>query len=361
MRKIFVGTLFVFLNFHINLPSSTIGLIPSFIGYYLMLVGLAELTGFSRRFSKIRPVVMIALVYSAIIYVIDLVGASLIASQLQTAALAVVSTALSLFISYNIIMGIKDIEIASGHNLESGPLYAAWWLCAVFLIIGYAVFLVPLLAIFLLVIVFILAMFFLFKFSKTAHLFYAQNFVVIDEPMVMGKRNMILLSAALIIGCAGALVYGRHITIYRTASPCGQLQISYHRGLRTLTRTSNLSHIRGFDQQVYAPVFLWSPCGNYLAINSTDYWNRNNRRAEIINLVGTSFIAPDKHFIQERHEESQTPSFIVHDTIEIEKWLDSENLLFNFSWPYDSYMYMSGWFIWHFPSWTITKLVVSHP
>ena len=118
-------------------------MIPGLIGYCIILAGLTELTGFSRRFVRTRPVVMAALVYSAIIYVLDLVGASLVATQPRTLALGLVSAAFAIYISHSIIAGVKDIETASGLNLETAPLYTAWGLWAAFSLAAYVTVLFP--------------------------------------------------------------------------------------------------------------------------------------------------------------------------------------------------------------------------
>ena len=52
MNNIFIGFIFVFLDFNLDLGSSRIGLIPDFIGYVLIYQGLKELSGQSRRFSN---------------------------------------------------------------------------------------------------------------------------------------------------------------------------------------------------------------------------------------------------------------------------------------------------------------------
>ena len=364
MSKIFAGMLFIFLNFDINLPTSTIGLIPSFIGYFFMLKGLTELSGFSRRFTAIRPTVMIMLVYSVIIYVINLLGAPLVDNEPRTIVLGLVSTILSLFISYNIVMGVNDIESTSGQDLASVPLYDAWKLLAVFSFIPYAVFFIPVLAVISIIIGFIVAIYYLYTFRNTSNLFYAQSFEMTEDPRPAGKGSMIVLLLAVILGCAGAFIYSRHIVVYRTSSPCGNLQVSFNRASGMLSQTGvHRSTTMRQQRQVYNPVFMWSPCGRYLALNYSDYWNRHDRRAVIINLAGTWHITKDRMFIHNRYEETRTPVFVVYERVEIVEWLDSENLLFNFSWPYDSTsgISMYGWFTWHFPTWTITELVIQSP
>lgn len=55
MNNIFYGMLFVFLDLDLNFGDSKVGLIPDFIGYILIFVGLAELTAGKDRFSRTMP------------------------------------------------------------------------------------------------------------------------------------------------------------------------------------------------------------------------------------------------------------------------------------------------------------------
>ena len=371
MGKVCGGMIFLFLNFNIDLPWSVVGLIPSFVGYCLILAGLTRLTGYSRRFVKIRPVVMAALVYSAIQYVLDLTGATLLfAEDPRRIILTLVSTVFSLLVSYNIIMGIKDIELTCGHDLESRHLYYAWKVWAVYSLALFVVFLLPMFTALLIIIAFIFAIYLLSKFNRTSSLFYAHNLAARVGPRPASAGVMILLFVALVIGCTGAIVYGRRVIMYRAVSSCGQLQVSYHRVTGVFTYSSLLSNQAQNQRALSNPVFIWSPCGRYLAVNSDSSWGvvgRQYRQAEIICPMGIMRGITPAWEIQERYGEAQVLGSSIHDNIvEVEKWLDSENVLFNFIWshfpgPYIYYSHVYGWFIWHVPTYTITELVVTHP
>ena len=198
--------------------------------------------------------------------------------------------------------------------------------------------------------------------------------------MPISSCAIILLCTAVIIGCSSAFVYGRNVTVYRMASACGQLRVTYHRVSGVLTYSSSLSNNRPSQRHVDNPEFIWSPCGSFLAVNSDTHWG--SRHAEIIDLQGAIRMMPNKNRINDLHEETQMPASTTHNNIiVVEEWLDSENLLFTFSWPYFSaanngasdiittmhnealYMsdIMTGWFTFHFPTWTITELVITHP
>ena len=130
MGNIFIGLILVFLDFNLELGNSTIGLIPDFIGYILMLRGLGEIDGESMFFMKVRPFVTGMGIYSGILYFLDLVGASM-SLGLMTYVFAIISTTVSLYISYNIVMGVIDMEGKYSTNLNGANLKSTWMFLAV--------------------------------------------------------------------------------------------------------------------------------------------------------------------------------------------------------------------------------------
>ena len=74
MKAFFFGCLLIFLDFHLELNSVRIGLLPNFVGYYLLLRGMRELKEYSPHFSAPRGVVAALMVYSAILWGLDLLG-----------------------------------------------------------------------------------------------------------------------------------------------------------------------------------------------------------------------------------------------------------------------------------------------
>ena len=75
MKAFFFGCLLIFLDFHLELNSVRIGLLPNFLGYYLLLRGMRELKEYSPHFSAPRGVVAALMVYSAIFMGIGSFGA----------------------------------------------------------------------------------------------------------------------------------------------------------------------------------------------------------------------------------------------------------------------------------------------
>jgi hypothetical protein len=178
----------VFLNFDITIGSSKIGLIPSFIGYAYMYSGVMELSGYSNKFVKIAPIIKVMIVYTGLIYLADLLGFSAyfglsvwLASDISLEfalfgiLLGLISIIASLYISYEIIQGIKDIESVKMKNLNSDQLLSTWKLLADFTFISYVLFLIiPIAAIFI-ILTTIVSIYYLFVFNKSKNLYYEND------------------------------------------------------------------------------------------------------------------------------------------------------------------------------------------
>ena len=172
MENIFRGMLLVFFNFNLDIDSMRIGLIPTFIGYIFIANGLSELTGFSSYFSKIAPYVKGMTVYAGICYVMDLLGISSALGMPISFVLGLISTIMSLLISYSIVMGIKDIEVMRGQNLNSERLYSTWKLLAIFSLIVFLLYIIPVLAFICMIVGFFISVYYLYVFHETKTLFY---------------------------------------------------------------------------------------------------------------------------------------------------------------------------------------------
>lgn len=164
--------LFVFLDFDLKFGSSKVGLIPDFIGYILIFVGLAELTAGNDRFSRARPFAAAMAVYTGILYGMDLLGISYTLGTLIPFLLGLASTLISLYISYNIVMGVKDLEAALEQDLNSRPLYSMWIALAIFSLAIYAIILIPGLNPLCIIAGFVVGIAFIVLFNKTKNLYY---------------------------------------------------------------------------------------------------------------------------------------------------------------------------------------------
>ena len=173
MRNIFIGLLFVFLDFNLNLGSSTIGLIPDFIGYILIYQGLGEISLLSGWFAKVRPWALGMIIYTAFLYALDLFGLwSGTSMSYVGILLGLASIGVSLYISYGIVMGVKDIEASEGRRLDGERLFQIWKVMAILSAASYLLLIIPALAMVSIIASLIVGIVFLVAFSRTKNLYY---------------------------------------------------------------------------------------------------------------------------------------------------------------------------------------------
>ena len=77
MSKIFVGLLLVFLDINFTFNTTTIGLLPDFIGYFILIGGLAEMAAVNSHFGKARPFAIAMAIYTLILYILDLMPSAM--------------------------------------------------------------------------------------------------------------------------------------------------------------------------------------------------------------------------------------------------------------------------------------------
>lgn len=171
MRNIMIGFLLVFLDFNLNINASKIGLLPDFIGYIIMGKGLLEMAGDSSLFMKAKPFVSAMAVYSGILYFMDLFGMSVSLGGLSY-ILSIISVFASLYISYQIVMGVVEMEAKYNINLNAANLRSTWIIFACFNVMTPLSILVPLITLVFIIISFILAICFLISFNRSKNLYY---------------------------------------------------------------------------------------------------------------------------------------------------------------------------------------------
>lgn len=171
MKNIFIGFLLVFLNFSLDFGNSRIGLIPDFLGYMVMINGLNEMAKESMLFEKIKPYVTGMAVYSGILYILDLIGFSM-SFGIFSYGLAFISTVISLYISYNIVMGVLDTESKHSKPLNGDRLKSTWTLLAVVNIMTYVFLIIPVLSLMSIIAAFIIAILFLVEFNNSKKRYY---------------------------------------------------------------------------------------------------------------------------------------------------------------------------------------------
>lgn len=130
MDNLFLGLLFVLLDFNINFDQCSIGLIPDWLGYWFLAKGLVELEGEWEGFRKGHPVALGMMVYSGILYVLDLFA---VTAQLGFLSwvLGLISTIAFLYILRQIARGICYMEDTHLWDLQGQKLDSLWLALAV--------------------------------------------------------------------------------------------------------------------------------------------------------------------------------------------------------------------------------------
>lgn len=171
MKNILIGFILIFLDFNLNIGNSKIGLIPDFIGYLIIISGLVEMAEESTLFMKVKPLVSGMVIYTGILYFLDLLGFSTLLGTFSY-ILAITSTAISLYISYNIVMAVIEMEAKYSKSLNGNSLKSIWTLLAVFNILTFVTLLIPVIAVVCIVVTLIINICFLAAFNNSKNLYY---------------------------------------------------------------------------------------------------------------------------------------------------------------------------------------------
>ena len=169
---------FIFLNFNLELDSVTIGLIPCFVGYILLYMGMRELENLSSYFSDRKKTCIPMAFYTGILYIIDLMGLSAVGDEidLKYAILLlceIISCIISLEILYSIIKGIEDIEHRYFCDLNYEKLILIWKAILAAVVITYVCLVfVSVLSLFAAIANFILTIILLYQFNITRKSYY---------------------------------------------------------------------------------------------------------------------------------------------------------------------------------------------
>lgn len=166
MSNLFTGFLFIFLDFNLILNQGTIGLIPDFVGYIFLVKGIAEMASESTLFMKVRSLCIGMGIYTGALYAIDLFG---IKTQLDwlVVLLGVLSTIISLYISYTIVCGVQEIEALRAIDLNGNKLRSTWTYMAICQVAIYISLFIPLLAFLVAIISVIISIIFLINFNTS--------------------------------------------------------------------------------------------------------------------------------------------------------------------------------------------------
>lgn len=172
MQNIFYGMVLSFLNFSFNIGNCKIGLIPDFLGYILILKGVREIVSESEYFTKIELHIKLMVLYTLFLYIMDLLGNSSHINDIFNIVLGIIFAIIALYIVYNIIMGIIDIEKINNYNLKSDILYSLWKARVISTVLVYLTVFIPAIMLIVIMIGFIVNIGFIIKFNDSKNLYY---------------------------------------------------------------------------------------------------------------------------------------------------------------------------------------------
>lgn len=171
MKRIFIGLLFVFFDFNISINEVHIlGLLPDFIGYFLVWKGCGELAELSENFANAQKPCAFLMILSAMEFCSNLLGGRGITvsyssvNELLSSPIGISSTFLvviytlvtmgiSIYVLYSVTYGMVDVEMqAVSGAMRTSRLISAWKtmvVCDVMSLVS--LLLLPLLAILLII------------------------------------------------------------------------------------------------------------------------------------------------------------------------------------------------------------------
>lgn len=174
MSKIFTGLLFLVFNFNLDIGDVRIGLIPAFAGYILIVSGCRELIFNSRHFGEAEKAAGILVIVSGAAYLLDLLGLTyrlgVISDLVRLAGIAG-----EIWVIYNIVEGVADIERTRGMPMNSQILRDLWSAFAILNVIAYftGLFRIEFIAVIALLADLVIMLVFLYFFYKAKNTFNA--------------------------------------------------------------------------------------------------------------------------------------------------------------------------------------------
>lgn len=125
MNLIIWGLVCVFLDVNLPVGPVTIDIIPDFLGFILIAVGMQAYASQSEYYRKIRPFVWCTAAVSAAVYIANMFGVIPL-NTLPSVIITVILTVLYLITTYYIYRGIRELEQVQGRVLGAENLRRIW-------------------------------------------------------------------------------------------------------------------------------------------------------------------------------------------------------------------------------------------
>lgn len=123
MKNITIGFLLLFLEFNLNFGRVTLNVLPDFVGYWMLLQGMAEMKSANPRFESPRTVAKGMLIYTAILWVGRLLG---ISGGVLISLLSLVALAAHFYIAWVLVKAVRELEQWREADLYGAVLAKRW-------------------------------------------------------------------------------------------------------------------------------------------------------------------------------------------------------------------------------------------
>ena len=123
MTAFIIGFIFLYTDISIQVTEiTTLGLIPDFIGWFLIYRGLCLLSHMSPKFSRVKTVSLICGFLAIIAWLLDIFGVTKFFGVFSLPLLGALCAA-GLIVTYRIIEGLDDIENDTNADLKAKEMY----------------------------------------------------------------------------------------------------------------------------------------------------------------------------------------------------------------------------------------------
>lgn len=121
MKKIFISVLIILLDFSLTASGYSVGLIPDFIGFWLLSDAIIAFKEKSIYFNRIYLLSSFMIFFSLVSYCLDCFGNN-ISNYALLFMIQLFYTLMCLYVIYLVILGIKDTVILNKINLNTNKL-----------------------------------------------------------------------------------------------------------------------------------------------------------------------------------------------------------------------------------------------
>ena len=123
MKKFAIGFLLILLDFNLNFNRFSLNVLPDFVGYWLLMQGMAEMEKENPRFASPRPFAVGMVIYTALLWVGNLLGVS---GGFVMTVLNLVALAAHFYIAWVLVLALREVEQCREADLYGEMLYKRW-------------------------------------------------------------------------------------------------------------------------------------------------------------------------------------------------------------------------------------------